>query len=214
MSKKNSGSSARWLKEHFDDRYANEAKKKGYRSRSVFKIQEIQNKDKLLEKGMTVVDLGAAPGGWSQYVIDIVRSDIGQVIACDILPINSIPGVTFLQGDIREKKVFKTLLNKIQPDKVNVILSDMAPNMTGHSSIDQSRTMHLVELALNICRQILVSNGSFVVKLFQGEGFEQYLKKVRNAFKIVKIRKPNASRSRSKEVYIVASGYTDSLLCH
>jgi 23S rRNA (uridine2552-2'-O)-methyltransferase len=207
MSKqKHSASSGRWLKEHFDDKYVNEAKKKGYRSRAIFKIEEIQEKDKLLKPGMSVVDLGAAPGGWSQYAAQLV-GDSGQVIACDILPMDSIAGVSFLQGDFREDAVMEALLERIQPDMVDVVMSDMAPNMAGNQSVDQPRAIYLVELALDMCRQVLAPNGSFVVKVFQGEGFDQYLKDIRELFKVVKIRKPDSSRARSREVYIVATGY-------
>lgn len=204
--KKQSGSSGRWLKEHFDDKYVQEAQKKGYRSRAIFKIEEIQNKDKLLKPGMTVVDLGAAPGGWSQYAAEVVGDD-GQVIACDILSMDSLPGVSFLQGDFREEAVLDALLERIQPDMVDVVLSDMAPNMSGNQAADQPRAMYLVELALDMCRQVLAPNGSFAVKVFQGEGFDQYLADVRSMFKVVKIRKPDSSRDRSREVYIVATGY-------
>lgn len=204
--KKQSGSSGRWLKEHFDDKYVQEAQKKGYRSRAIFKIEEIQNKDKLLKPGMTVVDLGAAPGGWSQYAAEVV-GDNGQVIACDILSMDSLPGVSFLQGDFREEAVLDALLERIQPDMVDVVLSDMAPNMSGNQAADQPRAMYLVELALDMCRQVLAPNGSFAVKVFQGEGFDQYLADVRSMFKVVKIRKPDSSRDRSREVYIVATGY-------
>ncbi|HIF9166542.1 TPA: 23S rRNA (uridine(2552)-2'-O)-methyltransferase RlmE [Photobacterium damselae] len=204
--KKHSGSSGRWLKEHFDDKYVLEAQKKGYRSRALFKIEEIQQKDKLLKSGMTVVDLGAAPGGWSQYAAGVV-GDEGQVIACDILPMDPLPGVSFLQGDFREEAVLDALLERIQPDMVDVVLSDMAPNMSGNLASDQPRAMYLVELALDMCRQVLAPNGSFAVKVFQGEGFDQYLADVRSMFKVVKIRKPDSSRDRSREVYIVATGY-------
>ncbi|ASI90005.1 MULTISPECIES: 23S rRNA (uridine(2552)-2'-O)-methyltransferase RlmE [Vibrio] len=207
MSKqKHSASSGRWLKEHFDDKYANEARRKGYRSRAIFKIEEIQNKDKLLKPGMTVVDLGAAPGGWSQYAAKVL-GDEGQVIACDLLPMDPISGVSFLQGDFREEAVLNALLERIQPDMVDVVMSDMAPNMAGNLSVDQPRAMYLVELALDMCHQTLAPGGSFVVKVFQGEGFDEYVKQVRDAFKVVKIRKPDSSRARSREVFIVANGF-------
>lgn len=207
MSKqKHSASSGRWLKEHFSDIYANEARKKGYRSRAIFKIEEIQNKDKLLRAGMTVVDLGAAPGGWSQYAAGVVGEQ-GQVIACDILPMDPIAGVSFLQGDFREEAVLNALLTRIGPQRVDVVMSDMAPNMAGNNSIDQPKAMYLVELALDMCRQVLAANGSFVVKVFQGEGFDAYVKDVRSSFSALKIRKPDSSRARSREVYLVATGY-------
>lgn len=176
--KKRSPSSTRWLKEHFDDQYVKKAQKLGLRSRAVFKIDEIQGKDRLLKPGMTVVDLGAAPGGWSQFAIDQV-GDKGRVIACDILPMDSIAGVDFLQGDFREETVLGALLERVGPDKVDVVMSDMAPNMSGTQQVDQARAMYLVELALDMCNQVLSSNGSFVVKVFQGEGFDAYLNEIR-----------------------------------
>ncbi|MGO2075964.1 MAG: 23S rRNA (uridine(2552)-2'-O)-methyltransferase RlmE, partial [Pseudoalteromonas sp.] len=177
--KKHSASSQRWLKEHFDDQYVHEAQKKGWRSRAVFKLDEVQKKDKLLRPAMTVVDLGAAPGSWSQYLAEKV-GDKGQVIACDILPMDSLAGVDFLQGDFREEAVLDALLKRIDGKNVDVVLSDMAPNMSGNSSVDQAGSMYLVELALDMCNQVLKKNGAFIVKVFQGEGFEQYLKDVRN----------------------------------
>jgi 23S rRNA (uridine2552-2'-O)-methyltransferase len=204
--KKQSASSQRWLKEHFDDKYVQEAQKKGWRSRAVFKLDEIQNRDKLLRPAMTVVDLGAAPGSWSQYLAEKV-GDKGQVVACDILPMDSLAGVDFLQGDFREEAVLNALLKRIDGKNVDVVLSDMAPNMSGNNSVDQAGSMYLVELALDMCNQVLKKNGAFIVKVFQGEGFDQYLQDVRNSFKAVKIRKPDASRPRSREVYIVATGY-------
>ncbi|MGL5286526.1 23S rRNA Um-2552 2'-O-methyltransferase [Aeromonas sp. RU39B] len=206
VQKKRSASSTRWLKEHFDDQYVKKAQQMGLRSRAVFKLEEIQGKDRLLRSGMTVVDLGAAPGGWSQYSVEQV-GDQGRVIACDILPMDPIVGVDFLQGDFREDTVLSALLERVGPDKVDVVMSDMAPNMSGTQQVDQARSMYLVELALDMCHQVLRSDGSFVVKVFQGEGFDSYLDEIRKIFKSVKIRKPDSSRSRSREVYIVASGF-------
>lgn len=204
--KKHSASSGRWLKEHFNDKYVQEAQKKGFRSRAIFKLEEIQGKDKLLKSGMTVVDLGAAPGGWSQYAVEQVGMQ-GQVIACDILPMDSLSGVSFLQGDFREKAVLSALLERIQPNMVDVVMSDMAPNMSGNIASDQPRAMYLVELALDMCKNVLAQDGSFIVKVFQGEGFDAYLADVRSMFKKIKIRKPDSSRARSREVYIVATGF-------
>ncbi|MCX9132064.1 23S rRNA (uridine(2552)-2'-O)-methyltransferase RlmE [Aeromonas veronii] len=204
--KKRSPSSTRWLKEHFDDQYVKKAQKMGLRSRAVFKIDEIQGKDRLLKHGMTVVDLGAAPGGWSQFAVEQV-GDSGRVIACDILPMDPIAGVDFLQGDFREETVLGALLERVGPDKVDVVMSDMAPNMSGTQQVDQARAMYLVELALDMCSQVLRSDGSFVVKVFQGEGFDAYLNEIRKLFSAVKIRKPDSSRARSREVYIVATGF-------
>ena len=204
--KKRTPSSTRWLKEHFDDKYVQKAQKLGLRSRAVFKIDEIQLKDKLIKSGMTVVDLGAAPGGWSQFAVEQV-GDKGRVIACDILPMDPIAGVDFLQGDFREEAVLAALLERVGDAKVDVVMSDMAPNMSGTLAVDQPRSMYLVELALDMCRQVLAPNGSFVVKVFQGVGSEEYLKSVRELFKVVKVCKPDSSRARSREVYIVATGF-------
>ncbi|WP_026958547.1 23S rRNA (uridine(2552)-2'-O)-methyltransferase RlmE [Aliagarivorans taiwanensis] len=204
--KKHSASSKRWLNEHFDDHYVQQAQKQGLRSRAVFKIEEIQQKDKLLKSGMTVVDLGAAPGGWSQYAVEQVGMD-GHVIACDILQMDPIAGVDFLCGDFREEAVLNALLERIGDNKVDVVMSDMAPNMSGNKAVDQSGAMYLVELALDMCREVLAPKGSFVVKVFQGEGFDQYLQEVRSMFSSVKTRKPDSSRARSREVYLVASGF-------
>ncbi|MCF2909950.1 MULTISPECIES: 23S rRNA (uridine(2552)-2'-O)-methyltransferase RlmE [Pseudoalteromonas] len=204
--KKHSASSKRWLKEHVEDPYVHEAQKRGYRSRAVFKLEEIQQKDKLFKPGMHVVDLGAAPGSWSQYLAEQV-GDKGEVIACDILPMDSLPGVAFLQGDFREEAVLNALLDRIGGKNIDVVCSDMAPNMSGNTVIDQAGSMYLVELAFDMCHQVLKPNGAFAVKVFQGEGFDQFVQDVRNAFKVVKIRKPKASRPRSREVYIVATGY-------
>lgn len=204
--KKRTPSSTRWLKEHFDDKYVQQAQKLGLRSRAVFKIDEIQLKDKLIKPGMTVVDLGAAPGGWSQFAVEQV-GDKGRVIACDILPMDPIAGVDFLQGDFREEAVLDALLERVGDAKVDVVMSDMAPNMSGTLAVDQPRSMYLVELALEMCKEVLAPNGSFVVKVFQGVGSEEYLKSVRELFKVVKVRKPDSSRARSREVYIVATGF-------
>lgn len=204
--KKRSASSSRWLKEYFDDKYVQEAHKKGLRSRAVFKLEEIQGRDRLFRPGMTVVDLGAAPGSWSQYAVEQIGLQ-GQVIACDILPMDPIAGVDFLQGDFREEAVLNALLARVGEDKVDVLLSDMAPNMTGTPEVDIPRSMYLVELALDMCRQVLAPKGSFVVKVFQGEGFDEFLREVRQRFNVVRVRKPDSSRSRSREVYIVATGF-------
>lgn len=206
MQKKKSASSQRWLKEHFDDPYVLKAQKMGLRSRAVFKLEEIDQKDKLFRPGMTVVDLGAAPGGWSQFVVEKL-GDNGDVVACDILEMDPIAGVDFLQGDFREEAVLNALLDRIGGKTVDVLLSDMAPNMSGNDTVDQTRAMYLVELAFDMCNQVLKKDGKFVVKIFQGAGFDQYLNEVRNAFSQVKIRKPDSSRGRSREVYIVASGF-------
>ncbi|OTA17899.1 23S rRNA -methyltransferase [Xenorhabdus vietnamensis] len=203
--KKRSASSSRWLQEHFSDRYVLQAQKKGLRSRAWFKLDEIQQSDKIFKPGMTVVDLGAAPGGWSQYVVSQIGNN-GRVIACDLLPMDPIVGVDFLQGDFRDEIVLKTLLERVGDNKVQVVMSDMAPNMSGTPAVDIPRSMYLIELALDMCRDVLAPGGSFIVKVFQGEGFDEYLREIRSLFAKVKIRKPEASRARSREVYIVATG--------
>ncbi len=203
--KKRSASSSRWLQEHFSDKYVQQAKKKGFRSRAWFKLEEIQQSDNIFKPGMTVVDLGAAPGGWSQYVVQQLGNK-GRIIACDLLPMDPIVGVDFLQGDFRDELVLKALLDRIGDNKVQVVMSDMAPNMSGTPAVDIPRSMYLVELALDMCRDVLAPGGSFIVKVFQGEGFDEYLGQIRSLFTKVKVRKPDASRSRSREVYIVATG--------
>ncbi|WP_028863719.1 23S rRNA (uridine(2552)-2'-O)-methyltransferase RlmE [Psychromonas aquimarina] len=206
LKKTASASSKRWMQEHVNDFYVKEANKKGLRSRAVFKLDEINKKDKLIRSGMTVVDLGAAPGSWSQWAVDTVGLN-GKVIACDILSMDSIAGVDFLQGDFREESVLNALLKRIGDNKVDVVLSDMAPNMTGSAAIDQPKSMYLVELALDMCRDVLVKDGSFIVKVFMGADFEAFMGEVRKVFKTVKTRKPDSSRSRSREVYLVATGF-------
>lgn len=207
--KKRTASQARWLQEHFSDVYVQEAHKQGLRSRASFKLEEIQGKDRIIKSGYKVVDLGAAPGGWSQYAITCV-GDTGRVVACDILPMTPILGVDFLQGDFREQEVLDKLLELVGDTEVDVILSDMAPNMSGNVGVDQPRAMYLVELAYEMCNQILRKGGSFVVKVFNGEGTEQYLKMLRQTFDVVKVRKPDASRARSREVYYVCMGFKGS----
>ena len=204
--KKRSASSSRWLQEHVSDPFVHKAQKLGLRSRASFKLEEIQQKDKLIKQGNTVVDLGSAPGSWSQLAAELT-GPAGCVIACDILPMDPLAGVAFLQGDFREDAVLNALLDRIGGRNVDVVLSDMAPNMSGNATVDQSRSMYLVELALDMCSKVLKQNGSFVVKVFHGDGFEQYVQDIRNAFSTVRIRKPDSSRSRSSETYIVATGF-------
>jgi 23S rRNA (uridine2552-2'-O)-methyltransferase len=204
--KKQSVSSQRWLKEHFDDKYVLLAQKQGWRSRAVFKLEEIQQADKLISSGMKVVDLGAAPGGWSQLASKLV-GESGEVIACDILPMDPIAGVSFLQGDFREDAVLDAIVGRAGDKNVDVILSDMAPNASGNNAVDQAKAMYLCELALDMCHQVLKGNGSFVIKVFQGEGFKEYFQLIKKLFKTVKTRKPDSSRARSREVYLVATGF-------
>lgn len=211
--KKRSASSTRWLNEHFNDPFVQKAHKQKLRSRAYFKLDELQHSDHLFKAGMTVVDLGAAPGGWSQYVASIIGGR-GRIIACDILDMDPIVGVDFLQGDFRDEKVLTALLERVGEKKVDVVMSDMAPNFSGTPAVDIPRSMYLVELALDMVKDVLVENGSFVVKVFQGEGFDQYLKEIRSLFNKVKVRKPEASRGRSREVYIVATGFCPANYCN
>ncbi|WP_058480993.1 23S rRNA (uridine(2552)-2'-O)-methyltransferase RlmE [Legionella waltersii] len=199
-------SSKRWLKEHFDDVYVKKAQAEGYRSRAVYKLKEVDEKEHLLKPGMTVVDLGAAPGGWTQYVTEKLQGE-GRVVALDILPMDALPDVEFIQGDFREEDVLQKLLNIIPERSIDLLLSDMAPNMSGSSAIDIPRSMYLVELAFDFAEQMLKPGGNLLVKLFHGTGFDELVKKARISFEKVIIRKPSASRSRSKETYLLAKGY-------
>ena len=203
---KRSKSSNRWLKEHVDDYYVQQAQKDGYRSRAAYKLLEIVERDKIIKPGMTVVDLGAAPGGWSQVAGDIVGDD-GRVIALDVLPMDSLADVEFIQGDFTEDEVFERLIEVIGDKRVDLVISDMAPNMSGMDAMDQPRSMYLVELALDMARQVLTKNGCFLTKMFQGEGSDEFIRDVRTSFNKVVIRKPKASRARSREVYLLASGF-------
>lgn len=194
------------MKEHFDDKYVKEAQRLGYRSRACFKLLELQEKDNLVRSTGTVVDLGSAPGGWSQVSAEIV-GDHGRVIASDILPMDALAGVDFVQGDFTEDAVFEQILSVIGNSNVDLVISDMAPNMSGMAAVDQPRGMHLVELALDMAKSVLSPGGNFAVKIFQGEGFDAYLRDCRDSFKTVLVRKPKSSRARSKEVYIVGKGF-------
>ena len=200
-----SKSSNDWMREHFDDHYVKLAQKAGYRSRATFKLEEIDKKDKLMRPGMAVVDLGSAPGGWSDYALRKV-GDKGTVVALDILPMTPLSGVHFIEGDFREDSVLDELNAVLNGQQIDLVLSDMAPNITGVSSIDQPSSMYLVELALDFALTNLSKQGSFVVKVFQGEGFEQYVKAMREGFQKVITRKPDASRPRSREVYLLGKG--------
>ncbi len=201
-----SGSSQRWLSEHFSDEYVKMAQKRGYRSRAVFKLEEIDSRDRLLKPNIFVVDLGAAPGGWSQYVAEKIGKH-GKIIALDILPVEAIPGVDIIQGDFQDERVLNQLLDALEGKLVDLVLSDIAPNMSGTRIVDQSRAMYLAELALDMARKVLVPGGSFVTKLFMGAGFDEYQKDVRKSFASVANRKPKASRDRSREVYLVGKGF-------
>lgn len=200
-----SKSSNNWLREHFDDPYVKKAQQKGYRSRATFKLEEIDQKDKLIRHGMSIVDLGAAPGGWSDYALHRV-GDKGKVIALDILPMTPLTGVHFIEGDFREDHVLEQLNEVLAGQSIDLVLSDMAPNMTGVDAIDQPGSMHLVELALDFAITNLSKQGDFLVKVFQGEGFDEILKSMRSHFNKVITRKPDASRARSREVYLLGRG--------
>jgi 23S rRNA (uridine2552-2'-O)-methyltransferase len=201
-----SKTSPRWLKEHFDDPYVKMAQRDGYRSRASYKLLEIQDKDRILRPGMTVVDLGAAPGGWSQVTSRVI-GDKGRLIASDILPMDSIADVTFIQGDFTEDEVFAQILEAIGEHPVDLVISDMAPNMSGVRASDQPRAMFLCELALDLATRVLRPGGDFLIKIFQGEGFDTYLKDVRQNFDKVQMRKPLSSRDRSREQYLLARGF-------
>ncbi len=201
-----SKSSHRWLKEHFDDPFVKKSQQEGYRSRAVYKLIEIQEKDQLVKSGMVVVDLGAAPGGWSQYLIKIVGSR-GRVIALDILPMDPLPGVEFIQGDFMAEETYAALMASVGSVGIDVVTSDIAPNLSGMREVDIPRAMYLAELAVDFAKQVLKPGGKMLIKVFQGEGFDSLMKTLRENFSVVKTRKPEASRSRSNEVYLLAIGF-------
>lgn len=205
MAKKRSSSKA-WLKEHRDDPYVQQAQRDGYRSRACYKLLEVQEKDRLIRPGMTVLDLGSAPGGWSQVAADLVGHK-GRVVASDILPMDSLAGVEFIEGDFTEDAVFERILAALEGEPVDLVISDMAPNMSGVTAVDQPKSMYLVELALDMARRVLAPGGSFVAKVFQGEGFDELFRDARGSFDKILTRKPKASRPRSREVYLVATGF-------
>jgi 23S rRNA (uridine2552-2'-O)-methyltransferase len=199
-----SQSSRRWLSEHFRDEYVKRAQQEGLRSRAVFKLKELDERHKLLKPGMTVIDLGAAPGGWSEYAAGRVGRN-GRVVALDILPMDPIEGVTFIQGDFREEGVLDELRRAVDQRPVHLLFSDMAPNLSGMKAVDQPRAMLLAELALELAREVLAPGGGLLVKLFQGEGFDAFHRIVRSHFSACAAKKPGASRARSREVYLLAT---------
>jgi 23S rRNA (uridine2552-2'-O)-methyltransferase len=201
-----SKSSKGWLQEHFKDQYVQKSQQDGYRSRASYKLLEINKKDRLIKKNMTVIDLGSAPGGWSQVAAELV-GDNGTVIASDILLMDGIAGVDFIQGDFTENDVFDEIMDAMGGFKADLVISDMAPNMSGMADVDQPRAMYLVELALDMAVNTLDIGGCFVAKVFQGEGFDTLLAETRKHFSSVVTRKPDASRARSREVYWVAKGF-------
>lgn len=198
-----SKSSNRWLKEHVDDPFVQQARKDNYRSRAVYKLIELDERDQLLVPGLTIVELGAAPGGWTQY-LERKLGGRGRILATDILPMDALGDVEFIQGDFTEDAVLEQIVTSLGDARADLVLSDMAPNMSGVASSDQARAMYLAELAMELARQLLRPGGHFVTKLFQGAGFDEYTAEMRQSFKKLQIRKPSASRSRSSEVYAVA----------
>jgi 23S rRNA (uridine2552-2'-O)-methyltransferase len=198
-----SKSSRRWLKEHFSDTYVKQAQLAGYRSRAVYKLLELQERYRLFKPGMTVIDLGAAPGGWSQLVVKLVQPK-GRVLALDLLPMDPIEGVEFIQGDFSDETIVQQLLGQLAAAKADWVISDMAPNMSGNESVDIPRSIYLSELALDFALQILNPGGGFLIKVFQGEGFDALLAEIKRNFKAASVRKPKASRDRSREVYVLA----------
>jgi 23S rRNA (uridine2552-2'-O)-methyltransferase len=202
-----SKSSKHWLNEHFKDQYVKQAQDEGYRSRASYKLLEINKKDRLIKKNMTVIDLGAAPGGWSQVANELV-GDKGLVIASDILAMDSLPGVEFIQGDFTEESVLNQILAAVDNRPIDLVISDMAPNMSGMADIDQPKAMYLVELTFDLANQVLSPGGSVITKVFQGEGADPLYADLRKQYKSVVTRKPDSSRARSREVYWVAKGYT------
>jgi 23S rRNA (uridine2552-2'-O)-methyltransferase len=204
MGKKKSSSRA-WLKEHHDDPFVQRAQRDGYRSRAVYKLIEINEKDRLIQPGMSVLDLGSAPGGWSQ-VAGVWVGDRGRVLASDILPMDHLPNVTFIQGDFTEQETYDQLMQALSGRRLDVVISDMSPNMSGLAAVDQPRAMYLVELATDLALRALSPGGAMLTKVFQGEGFEEWFRQIRERFERVMTRKPSASRPRSREVYVVATG--------
>jgi len=198
-------SSRRWLKEHFDDEFVKRAQREGFRSRAVYKLDEIQQRDHVIRPGMTIVDLGAAPGGWSQYALGLIGRT-GRIVAMDILSMEPLPGVEFIQGDFRDDAVLERLLQAVQGQQIDLVMSDIAPNISGVGVVDQPRAMYLAELAVDFADKVLRPGGDLLVKLFQGEGFDALLRDLRGRYDKVVIRKPKASRPRSREVYALARG--------
>ena len=200
-----SKSSHQWLKKHFDDEFVKRAQREGWRSRAVYKLEEIDKKYRLLRPGMTVVDLGAAPGGWSQYAQRALAGK-GRILALDILAMDALPGVEFIQGDFTEDEALDLLMKNLGDSRVDLVLSDMAPNISGMRAVDQPRSIYQVELAIDFAAKVLASKGNLLFKAFQGEGFEDVVRNLRGEYRKVLIRKPRASRPGSREVYVLAQG--------
>lgn len=204
--KRRSKSSGRWLQEHAADEYVKRAQKEGWRSRAVYKLKEIQKADRILKPGNLVIDLGAAPGAWSQYAVRLLGAK-GELIAVDLLPMDPIDGVYFIQGDFREQPILVALLERIAGRPVDLVMSDMAPNLSGLDVVDQPRAMYLTELAIDFARQVLKPRGALLAKVFQGSGFQELVAGTRKEFDDVRLRKPLASRARSAEMYLMAKGF-------
>ena len=203
---KRTRSSSRWLAEHESDPYVRQAREQGWRSRAVFKLEEIQRSDRLIRPGMTIVDLGAAPGGWSQFAARVLDGR-GRVLALDLLPMPELAGVEFIEGDIESTEVVDQLHARLDGHKADLVMSDMAPNMMGIADVDHDRSMNLVEMAADFATRTLRPGGDFLSKVFQGRGFQPLVSQLRQQFETVKLRKPKASRARSPEVYVLARGY-------
>lgn len=203
---KRSKSSARWLAEHFSDEFVQRAQREGWRSRAAFKLEELDQRDRLIKPGMTVIDLGAAPGGWAQYAVRQVGRK-GRVLALDILPMEPLAGVEFLQGDFTEQAVLDAVVDRLDGATADLVISDMAPNISGENAVDQPRAMYLAELALDLAGRVLKPGGNLLLKAFQGEGFDAFLKDLKARFASVAVRKPKASRARSREVYLLARNH-------
>jgi 23S rRNA (uridine2552-2'-O)-methyltransferase len=200
-------SSGSWRERQERDPYVQQARREGWRSRAVYKLEQIAEKERFLKPGMVCVDLGSAPGSWSQYVTETLNGR-ARIVAVDVLPMDSLPDVEFVLGDFREDDVFEQLLQAVGEDRADLVMSDIAPNITGTKVVDQARSMYLVELALDMARRVLRPGGNFVCKVFQGAGFDEYLRDVRNSFERVKVMKPKASRPGSREVYLVARNFS------
>lgn len=203
----NTLSSRRWLREHREDGFVKKAKLDGYRSRAIFKLKELNRRDHLFRPGMLVVDLGAAPGSWSQYAAECIGQR-GEVIALDVLSMEPLPGVMIIRGDFREDAVLQALSEAIAGREVSLVISDMAPNISGIGAVDQPRAMCLSELALSLAREVLAPGGTLLTKVFQGEGFDAFVREARASFEGVHVRKPKASRARSREVYVLGKNYS------
>jgi 23S rRNA (uridine2552-2'-O)-methyltransferase len=194
-----------WIKQHVKDPYVKQSQLDGYRSRASYKLLEIVEKGRYIKPGMVVVDLGSAPGGWSQVAAKLVGHK-GCVVAVDILPMDPVAGVSFIQGDFTEEKILNQLLGEIGNRPVDLVISDMAPNLTGMKAVDQPAMIYLAELAVDLVQRVMTDDGIFIAKLFQGEGFDEFVRNTRTVFNVVSLKKPDASRAKSREVYLVAKG--------